>query len=336
MNRPLPRRAAGTLTKLTAAAVAGGLALALAACGSSDSGDAGTTGGEGLRTLRVASSPQSHLAALYLGEKQGIFAKHRIELVWETGNAELLSVPSVLGGKVDIATGDLTTLVAAKSQGLDVKAIVPASASTGQQGEGKDYGALVVRGDSGITSPRELVGKNVSSNSLTNIAAAAVREAIRADGGDVSQIKLLEVPFAEAPAALTSGKIDGAWLVEPFLTLAKSQGAREIGWGFTDLAADLTVSAYFTSGTFARDNAALIADFRTAVRESFAYARTHEDEVRAIIPTFTTIKPEIAEKITITGWKDEVSVDVLDKIAEYALRDKVITQKPDLSDLVLS
>ncbi|GGM07266.1 MULTISPECIES: ABC transporter substrate-binding protein [Micromonospora] len=325
-----------TARRRTAGLLAGLLALAAAGCGSADgAGATAAADADGVRTLRIASSPLSHLSALYVGEKQGIFAKHRIALEWDTTNADLLSVPSVLAGKVDIATGDLTTLVAATSQGLDVKAIVPASASTGQRGAGKDYGALVVAADSGIDRPRQLAGRTVSANSLTNIAAAAAREAVRADGGDESSVKLLELPFPDAPAALAAGKVDAAWLVEPFLTLAKSQGAKEIGWGFSDLADDLTVSAYFTSGAFAEKNPELVRDFRSAVRESFAHARDNEAAVREIIPTFTTIKPELAAKITITGWQDEVSVDALDKLADYALRDKVITTKPDLSALVL-
>ncbi|WP_434739957.1 ABC transporter substrate-binding protein [Micromonospora sp. SH-82] len=335
MTSTVARRRDRRPVRRTAGLLAGLLTLAVAGCGSAEGAATAAADADGVRTIRIASSPLSHLSALYVGEQQGIFAKHRIALEWDTTNADLLSVPSVLAGKVDIATGDLTTLVAAKAQGLDVKAIVPASASTGERGEGKDYGALVVRADSGLDRPSQLAGRTVSTNSLTNIAAAAAREAVRADGGDESTVKLLEVPFPDAPAALAAGRVDGAWLVEPFLTLAKSQGAKEIGWGFSDLAEDLTVSAYFTSGSFAQQNPELVRDFRTAVRESFAHARANEDAVREIIPTFTTIKPELAARITITGWKDEVSAPALDRLADYALRDKVITTKPDLSDLVL-
>lgn len=330
-TRTRRRPAAAALTLLAG--------LVLAACGGGDDettaepAAGATSGGDELTTVTLASSPLGHLAPIYIAQERGIFAEHGLEIEVDTETSDLTSVPSVLAGKVDFSTGDLTTLIVARAQGLDVKAVVPASASTGVEGE--DYGALVVAGDSGITSPKQLEGKTVAVNILTNIAAAAAREAISVDGGDPETVKLVELPFPQVPAAISTGQVDGAWVVEPFLSAAKAEGAVPIGWGFTDLAEDLTVSAWYTSGDFATENAETVEAFRAAIHEAYAYAREHEDEVRAIIPTFTEIPPEVAEKITITGWRDEVSRTAAEKLVDYALRDELITEAPDLDELIL-
>ncbi len=318
------RRIAGALAAVL-------LTTSLAACGQDDAPAAASA--DGLTTVRLASSPLGHLAPIYLAQERGIFAKHGLKVEVDTETSDLTSVPAVLAGKVDFATGDLTTLIVARSKGLDVKAVVPASASTGK--EGADYGALVVKGDSGITSAKQLEGKTVSVNVLTNIAAAAAREAVRADGGDPAKVKLVEIPFPQAPAAVSTGRVDGAWVVEPFLSAAKAQGAVPVGWGFTDLAPDLTVSAWYAAGSYTSKNAKTVTAFRDAVREAYAYARDHEDEVRAKIPTFTEIKPEVAAKITLTGLRDEVSRQAAEKLAGYAQRDGLITTTPDLDELIL-
>ncbi|MCK1806009.1 MULTISPECIES: ABC transporter substrate-binding protein [Micromonospora] len=321
-----------TRSRLLAGALAAVLlTTSLAACGGNDEPAAASA--DGLTTVRLASSPLGHLAPIYLAQEQGIFAKHGLKVEVDTETSDLTSVPAVLAGKVDFATGDLTTLIVARSKGLDVKAVVPASASTGK--EGADYGALVVKGDSGITSAKQLEGKTVSVNILTNIAAAAAREAVRADGGDPTKVKLVEIPFPQAPAAVSTGRVDGAWVVEPFLSAAKAQGAVPVGWGFTDLAPDLTVSAWYAAGSYTSKNAKTVTAFRDAVREAYAYARDHEDEVRAKIPTFTEIKPEVAAKITLTGLRDEVSRQAAEKLAGYAQRDGLITTTPDLDELIL-
>ncbi|MGW5015385.1 ABC transporter substrate-binding protein [Micromonospora chalcea] len=321
-----------TRSRLLAGALAAVLlTTSLAACGGNDEPAAASA--DGLTTVRLASSPLGHLAPIYLAQERGIFAKHGLKVEVDTETSDLTSVPAVLAGKVDFATGDLTTLIVARSKGLDVKAVVPASASTGK--EGADYGALVVKGDSGITSAKQLEGKTVSVNILTNIAAAAAREAVRADGGDPTKVKLVEIPFPQAPAAVSTGRVDGAWVVEPFLSAAKAQGAVPVGWGFTDLAPDLTVSAWYAAGSYASKNAKTVTAFRDAVREAYAYARDHEDEVRAKIPTFTEIKPEVAAKITLTGLRDEVSRQAAEKLAGYAQRDGLITTTPDLDELIL-
>ncbi|MFI7249431.1 ABC transporter substrate-binding protein [Micromonospora chalcea] len=318
------RRIAGALAAVL-------LTTSLAACGGDDEPAAASA--DGLTTVRLASAPLGHLAPIYLAQDQGIFARHGLKVEVDTETSDLTSVPAVLAGKVDFATGDLTTLIVARSKGLDVKAVVPASASTGKAGA--DYGALVVKGDSGITSAKQLEGKTVSVNILTNIAAAAAREAVRADGGDPAKVKLVEIPFPQAPAAVGAGRVDGAWVVEPFLSAAKAQGAVPVGWGFTDLAPDLTVSAWYAAGSYASKNAKTVTAFRDAVREAYAYAREHEDEVRAKIPTFTEIKPEVAAKITLTGLRDDVSRQAAEKLAGYAQRDGLITTTPDLDELIL-
>jgi NitT/TauT family transport system substrate-binding protein len=311
------------------------LALTLLASCSSDEADDAAVGkdGEQLQTITLASAPLGHLAPIYLAEEKGIFAEHGLRIEIDTENTELNSVPSVLADRVDFATGDLTTLIVARAKGLDVQAVVPASASTGIEGE--DYGALVVDGDSGITRPSQLEGKTVAVNILTNIAAAAARESIATDGGDPEKAKLIEVPFPQAPAAVTTGKVDGAWVVEPFLSAAKAEGAVEIGWGFTDLAEDLTVSAWYTAGTRIDQDPETVEAFREAIHEAYSYAREHEDEIREIIPTFTETSPEVAAAITITGWRDEVSREAAEKLADYALRDGLIEEKPDLDELIL-
>lgn len=314
---------------LAAVATAALLSGGVAACG----GEEAPAAAAGLTTVRLASAPLGHLAPIYIARDNGIFAKHGLEVEVDTETSDLTSVPSVLARKVDFATGDLTTLIVARSKGLDVKAVVPASASTGKPGE--DYGALVVAGDSGITSPKQLAGRTVAVNILTNIAAAAAREAIRVDGGDAESVRLVEIPFPQVPAAISEKRVDGAWVVEPFLSAAKAQGAVPIGWGFTDLAEDLTVSAWYTSGDYAGTNPETVAAFRAAVREAFAYARDHEDEVRARIPTFTSITPEVAGTMTITGWRDEVSRQAAEKLVGYARRDGLITQAPNLDELIL-
>ncbi|MDT0266709.1 ABC transporter substrate-binding protein [Streptomyces sp. DSM 44915] len=329
-TRRRARRAAATVGT---ALLLTGVLVACGDDGAATSGDSDAPGGDGLTTVTLASAPLSHLAPIHLAQEQGIFAEHGLNVEVDTESSDLVSVPSVLADRVDFATGDLTTLIVARAQGLDVKAVVPASASTGVAGE--DYGALVVDGDSGITRPRELAGKTVAVNSLTNIAAAAAREAVSADGGDPDSVRLVELPFPQVPAAVSTGQVDGAWVVEPFLSAAEAEGAVPIGWGFTDLAEDLTVSAWYTSGAFVEDNPETVEAFRAAVREAYAYAREHEDEVRAVIPTFTEISPEVAESITITGWRDEVSRVAAEKLADYALRDELIDAAPDLDGLIL-
>ncbi|MDR2564844.1 MAG: ABC transporter substrate-binding protein [Bifidobacteriaceae bacterium] len=334
-------------TLVAASAVAA--LLALTACGSSKddapssqgsgSQEAGGGGGGGtgdgggeLTTVTVASSRLSHLAAIVLGDEQGIFAKHGLELSLDLDSADLAGIPAVAAGRVNFGNGETVSLLAAASEGIEVVAVLPASASTGVRGE--DYGALLVSGDSPIQSPRELEGKTVSSNSLTNIASLAVREAVRADGGDPSKLNLVEVNFPDVPTALENGTIDAAWVIEPFKSAAIAGGARAIGWGFEDIADEVTVSTWITSAKFAEEHADVVSAFKAAAQESYQYARDHEDQAKAVIPTITSITPEVANTVVLTSWKDEVTVAELQRVLDAAKDFGLVTKEPDLEALI--
>ena len=85
-------------------------------------------------------------------------------------------------------------------------------------------------------APKDLAGKKIAVNTQKNIGDTTVRESVRKDGGDPSNIKFVEMPFANMPAALEKGDIDAAWVVEPSLAVAKDMGARVVAWNFVDAA----------------------------------------------------------------------------------------------------
>jgi NitT/TauT family transport system substrate-binding protein len=332
--------------RFTALALTATTALSLlGACGSSDEPTAETTAltatastGESpepantLTTIRVGSSRLSHLAAIVIGQQQGFFEDHGLELELELDNAELTGVPALIGGQIDFGNSDLVSLLAATSEGIPIQAILPASASTGIRGE--DYGALLVGPDSTIQSPRELEGKVVSSNILTNIAALAVREAVRADGGDPDQLELIEVNFPDVPTALVTGSVEASWCIEPFKSAAIAQGARVIAWGFEDIYPEVTVSAWITSTDFATKNPALVQAFKAATQESYEYARAHLDDVKAILPEITSVSPEVAQSVILTSWKDELTEAELAKVLASAKSAGLVTKDPDLTQVL--
>lgn len=323
----------GARSRLAALGVAGLIALAACSGGDPDLPDDSPDGADGeLQTLTVASSRVSHLAAILLGVEQGFFEDEGIDLQLDLDSADLTGVPAVASGRVDIGNADLVTLLSAVSEGIGVTAILPASASTGVRGD--DYGALLVGPDSTIQGAAELEGRTVSSNSLTNIAALAVREAVRADGGDPSQIELVEVAFPDVPTALETGTIDAAWVIEPFKSAAIDRGARVIAWGFSDIAPEVTVSSWITSPEFAAENPDLVSAFKRAAQTSYEYARENPDEAKAIIPTFTQIDAEVAAAVTLTSWKDELTVAEIEAVLVAAQDFGLITSDPDISALV--
>jgi NitT/TauT family transport system substrate-binding protein len=288
------------LRKLTTALGAVSLVV-VAACGGSSGGSAagGTSSAAQGKAddVTVGAIPIVDVAPLYVGQKQGFFRDQRINLkvVNTTGGAA--AVPGVVSGDFDFAFGNVVSLIVAKSQNIPLKAIAEGNSSTGQQG--KDFGAVVVPKGSPITSAKQLTGKRVAVNNLKNIGDTTVRASIRKAGGDPTDVKFVELPFPDMPAAIANKRVDAAWVVEPFLTVAKDQGATAIASNFVDAAPDLTIAVYFTTEKTIQGDADLTKRFTAAIEKSLAYSQAHPDAVRAVLPSYAKVDPSVAAKITL-------------------------------------
>ncbi|MFJ9024294.1 ABC transporter substrate-binding protein [Streptomyces sp. NPDC102259] len=322
------------MRRLFAGLAAGTFLLATAACGSSD--DSGTSTGssssEGTTTVKLGLIPIVDVAPVYLGVKQGFYEQHGLKLSITTAQGGAAIVPGVVSGQFQFGFSNMTSLMVAQSNNVPVRAVSNGIASTGVQG--KDFGAITVKKGSALKSAKDLEGKKVAINTLKNINETAVRESVRKAGGDPDKVKFVELAFDQMPAALDSGQIDAAMVVEPALATVKSQGGAEIASPLVDVAPNLTVAMYFTSTQYAQKNPDLVKKFQEATAESLAYADAHPDEVRQIVTTYTKIPASVLAQVTLPKWPAEAnrsSIEALEKLGE---QDELFKSTPDLEKLL--
>ena len=304
--------------------------LGAAACNSNDSG--GGAAASGPDKVNVGVIPIVDVAPIYLGKQQGFFSKRNIDLNLQLAQGGAAIVPAVVSGQYQFGFSNVISLLLAQKNGLPLKVVSNGVNSTGV--EGKDFGGVVVNGDSPIQSPKDLVGKTVAANTLKNIVDTTVRESVRKDGADPSGVKFVEMPFPDMPAALKGNKVDAIFVVEPFLSAAKAQGGRVIASSYVDAAKDLAVALYFTSTDLIKNNSGLVKRFQDAMAESLAYADAHPDEVRGVLSTYTQIKPEQAKALTLPKWPAEINKASVQALADLAVKDGLLTAPPDLAALL--
>ncbi|MEU3614702.1 ABC transporter substrate-binding protein [Streptomyces sp. NPDC006872] len=322
------------MRRLLAGLATGTILLATAACGSSDDSGAstGSSSTGGVTTVKLGLIPIVDVAPVYLGVKQGFYEKHGLKLSITTAQGGAAIVPGVVSGQFQFGFSNMTSLMVAQSNSVPVQAVSNGIASTGLQG--KDFGAITVKKDSPIKSAKDLEGKKVAINTLKNINETAVRESVRKAGGDPDKVDFVELAFDQMAAALDSGQIDAAMVVEPALATVKSQGGVEIASPLVDVAPNLTVAMYFTSTQYAQKNPEVVKKFQEATAESLAYADAHPDEVRQIVTTYTKIPAAVLTQVTLPKWPAEAnrsSIEALEKLGE---QDKLFKTTPDLDKLL--
>lgn len=317
-----------TLRRTLAAAAASALAATvLAACG----GGGSDTDEDGVQSVKVGALPILDVAALHLGIQEGLFEDEGLELSVENAQGGAAIIPSVVQGDTPIGFSNVTSLLIAKSKGLPIQIIAPASASTGE--EENDFSAVMVAEDSDIQAPADLEGKKVAVNTLNNIGGSVVNEMVRQDGGDEDAVDYVEMAFPDMPSALSSGNVDAIHVVEPFVAISAGDGARPIGWPYATAVEDLEVAVFFTSEQTAQEDPELIEKFTRAMVASQELATQDQDALREAVTGYTEIDEGLLAEVIFPRFPTEVSEQSAAGLAALGESDGLFDESPDLDSL---
>lgn len=305
--------------------------LATAACGDSEDSSSDSSAG-GKDTIDIGAISIADTAPVQIAQKKGLFEKHDIKANVSSVQGGAASVTGVVSGQFDFAFANTTSLLTGREQGLPLKVVANGVNSTGKQGE--DFSAVMVKKDSSIKDASGLEGKKVAVNNLKNIGDTTVRASVRKANGDPDKVNFVEMPFPDMPAALDKGRVDAAWVVEPFVSAIKGQGGRAVAWNFADAADNLTVAMYFTTEQFAQENPDLVKRFTATMKEALAYCDSHPDEVRGMLGDYTKIPAEAIPNITLPKWPEEINEESVATIGELAKGDGVLKEDADVEALL--
>jgi NitT/TauT family transport system substrate-binding protein len=308
-------------------------------CGDDDSGsDSASSGSTSASsearepaTIKAGILPVADHAWLFLGSRKGFFEEEGLTI--EDGFADSRSVvPAVLKGEFDIGNIAITSAIIARSKGLPVRLVSPSSFGGSDEQSAPD--AVMVPKGSSITSPKDLEGKTVAVATLNNIGPLTINATLEKEGVDYKQVKYVEVPFPEMPAALEAGRVDAAWVVEPFVGLAAAAGARAVLHPYEGTAPGFPVSGFFASEKWIADNEDVVARFQRAAQKSLEYAAAHPDEARRVVPSYTEIPAAAAKAMVLPAWEPTYDLDDLQLNVDLAAKYGFIEEKPAAEDLV--
>ena len=318
--------------------VALGIAAALVAggCGDDEEESGGGGGGDQAEqtTLKVGVIPIADVAPLYLGIKQGFFEEENLKVEPQLAEGGAAITPAVLSGDFQIGFSNTISLLIAASKDLPVTII--SQGVLGGKTEEEAWADLLVLKDGPIKEPKDLEGKTIAVNTLKNICEVTIRKSLSDMGVDDSTLKWTEVPFPDMNAALEAERVDGACVVEPFVSQGKAGKAKGIDPFYVNTAPDLTVATYFTSKQYMAENPEVVEAFTRAIKKSLDYAQQNPDAVRDILTEYTQIPPEAAANITLPQWRQDITMDTVELLSQLSLEYGLIEEEPDLGELIPS
>jgi NitT/TauT family transport system substrate-binding protein len=318
---------------LRCAALVVAVGMLATGCGG-DSEESGGGGGESAKpvTLKIGLIPIADVAPVFLGQKKGFFEEQDIKLDPQFAAGGAAITPAVVSGDFDIGFSNTVSLLIAGSKNLPVQIIAPGV--FGDSSDEKVWEDLLVKKDGPIKSAKDLEGKTIAVNTLNNICGVTINASLEKEGVDVDKLKYTEIPFPEMVPALQKGRVDGACVVEPFVSQGKATGMKGIDPFYYNTAPDLTVAAYFASKEYIAKNKDVVDRFTTAMKKSLDYAQAHPDEVRGVLTEYTEIPAEAAQKINLPQWKSDLTTDTIEQLSSLSKKYGYLEEEPDLNELI--
>ena len=145
---------------------------------------------------------------------------------------------------------------------------------------------------------------------------------------------LVEVAFPDMGGQMESGNVDAIMAVEPFATLAKNAGAREIYSPYAEPIEDLMIAGYFTNTEKIESDPELVDSFIAAMKESQQFAEDNPEAAKEILSEYTQIEPEVVEQLNMPRFPQEINRESTARIIELSEETGLISDPLDVNDLI--
>lgn len=309
---PRPR-----MCRLGSLIAVGMLAAGLTACSSGSSATATSSSGSGpeLTSISIGVLTVTDFVTVQIAQDEGIFKQEGFKSVKVTPLATSATDDTdLLSHTLDIVSENYVSMFQQEQAvpNLNLKIIQDVAQST------PNLFVTIVPKGSKITSLSQLKGKKYGCPSLaTSFCQLSLDLLLKPYGLSLSDLTIVPVPFAQVPAALSSGAIDAAFTTEPFTTILESKGAHSIQDMMTGPLAEAPQSAWGTTASFLQKYPKTVAAFQRAMSKANGIADSDPALVRKELPKFIkTLSPQLATVIGLPTWNTTLSLARMERVAD--------------------
>jgi ABC-type nitrate/sulfonate/bicarbonate transport system substrate-binding protein len=270
-------------------------------------------------TVRVAYIPFEASAQLFYAQELGLWSKAGLTVQTQPNPFGAAIAAAVASDAVDVGYATIMTLAAAHAKKIPFTVIAPANAFDVTQ----PPGGMLMSASKDVRKGSDLNGKTIGSPGLNTLGEYGVRAWVDAGGGDASTLKFVELPFSEMPAALGTGRIDAAFVAEPFLTQAKKT-AHTVGVEFDAIANSFLVAGWFTTTDWANKHQRAVTLFAQSMRDAADWARANPAKCPDILAKYLKVEaaqvaatPRTYFAKTLDPAQIQTGVDLTAKYAKF-------------------
>jgi NitT/TauT family transport system substrate-binding protein len=234
--------------------------------------------------ISIAYIPFEASAQLFYAKELGLWSKAGLAVDLQPIQFGAAIASAVASGAVNIGYATVMTLAAAHAKKIPFTIVAAANAFDVSQ----PPGGMLMSASKDVRTGKDLNGKTIGSPGLNTLGEYGVRAWVDAGGGDASTLHFVELPFSEMPAALVTGRIDAAFVAEPFLVPAKKV-AHTVAVEFDAIANAFLVAGWFTTDDWAKKHQRAVALFAQSMREAVEWAQKNPAKCPAILAKYLKV-----------------------------------------------
>ena len=265
--------------------------------------------------VHVMTVPIDAGAEVYYAKDMGFFAKAGLDVDIQQAANGGAAATAVAGNAVEIGYSDMVSIASAFGHNVPFVVIAPA----GMHETTAPTNLLMVAASSTIHSAKDLNGKIVAGSGLGTISGFGPRAWIEANGGDLSSVKFVELPFPQMQPALEAGRVDVITIAEPFMAVARKTD-RIIGVPYDAIAKEFLVSAFFTTSPWAKEHPDVLNRFISAIHDAAVWANANHAKSAEILLKYTKMDPDAAAGMVRVKYGERLNAAFLQPVINVAAK----------------
>ena len=324
--------------------------LAAAGCSGAGSSTGSTTGislagnaslakvpGLEKTSLTVGAVPVADEAGLYIAQDEGLFAQEGLHVTVRSIVSSADATTGQNDGKYDITAGNSVSYIQDQvSRQSDLEIVAEGS----QMQPGNQ--ALYTLPGSRITNISQLKGARIGVNAENNIGTLLISSVLKEYGISARQVHFVTVNFPSMGQYLEQGKIDVAWLPEPFGSEdAESMGLQELCDLDQGAAENFPVGWYVATKAWAKKYPRTLQAFLTALQAGQQIADSHRnivEEAMERLPAPYAVTPAIASVMTLETYPLSVAPGIdlqrVQRVANEMFQFRMLSQPFKVSTML--
>jgi NitT/TauT family transport system substrate-binding protein len=227
--------------------------------------------------ITIGATPIAEPATAMVALEEGFFRKHGIDVTYTLITINPSIPPALLAGSLQIGVPTPTTFLQAVDGGLDL--VIVAGVSNMSRTSSRI--SVLVRKDSSIKEPKDLVGKKFGVPGLNAVLHVVARYWLMQHGVEPKSVNFVEAVFPAHGDMLRSGNVDAVITAEPFLGNILNRGD---GTTLANISDEFPIGnptmMYVTTRDYAKKNPSVITGFKASLEEAKAFIASNPDRTR--------------------------------------------------------